>query len=350
MPKWKTLNVRKKVSERERLTIGRRNNLVARAQMMRALRAFFEERGFLEVETPVLVPTPGLEVHLRAVPAGVGSGAGIARGYLITSPEYQMKRLLVGGMDRIYQVCKCFRAGEEGRHHSSEFTMLEWYRANAGLEAILEDTQALVAHVAVAAHGRPVVWVGGRAFDVTPPWRRMSVGEAMATFAGIELVADEPAVSLAARVRAAGVHLGAATAWDDVFFCAWVERVDPALAALPMPVIIEHWPVELAALARRVPDAPHLAERFEAYIGGIELCNAFGELTDAAEQRARFVADLAARRDRGYEQYPLDEAFLAALGEGMPPSAGIALGVDRLAMLLCDSDIQGVLGFSASEL
>ncbi|MBK9070282.1 MAG: EF-P lysine aminoacylase GenX [Myxococcales bacterium] len=324
------------------MTEGRKRNLVRRAGMMRALRGFFEERDFLEVETPVLVPTPGLEVHLKAV--------GADGGYLITSPEYQMKRLLVGGLERIYQVCKCFRAGEEGRHHSSEFTMLEWYRAGAELDEIVADTEALVAHVATAAHGRPVVHVAGRAFDVTPPWPRMTVAQAMAQFAGIELKAGEPAATLAARVRAAGVDLGTATAWDDVFFTAWVERVDPALAALPHPIIVEAWPVELAALARRIPGAPHLAERFEAYIGGLELCNAFGELTDPVEQRARFELDLAQRRARGFAEYPIDEAFLAALAEGMPAASGIALGVDRLAMLLCDSEMPGVLTFSANEL
>lgn len=329
-------------SELARLGQTRRGNLAARGRMMAALRGFFAGRDFVEVETPLLVPSPGLEVHLRAVPA--------ADGWLITSPEYQMKRLLAGGMERIYQVCRCFRGGEDGPHHQREFTMLEWYRAWEDLEAILDDTQALVAHVAEAVNGRPEVRVGERRFRVDGPWLRLTVAEAMYDFAGIAVRGDETTAQLAYAVREAGVDIGKARHWDDIFFCAFVERVEPALAALDRPVLLLDWPAPLGALARRKASNPLVVERFEAYIGGVELANAFGELTDPVEQRARFDDDLALRKDRGLPLYPVDEKLLAALNEGLPPSAGIALGVDRLAMLVLGAPtIADVVAFTTAE-
>ncbi|WP_428262936.1 EF-P lysine aminoacylase EpmA [Haliangium sp.] len=331
-------------SEVARLSGARLRGLRVRASALAAIRRFFDGRGFLEVETPVLVRSPGLEVHLDAVPAGVGR-------WLITSPEYQMKRLMAAGLERIYTVCKCFRAGEEGHHHSAEFTMLEWYRAWADWTEILADTEALVAEVALAVRGTCTVEVDGRVIDVTPPWPRMTVADAMQRFAGVRVRGDEDAAELADRVRAAGIDVGTATAWDDLFFAAFLDRVEPALAALARPVVLMDWPVPLAALAQRKPGAPHVAERFEAYLGGVELCNAFGELVDAAEQRARFAAERAERAERGRASYPVDERFLAALDEGLPPSAGIALGVDRLIMLVAGAaHIREVLAFTADEL
>jgi lysyl-tRNA synthetase class 2 len=330
-------------TEVARLDPRRLGFLAGRARGMAALRAYFAGEGFLEVETPLRVPAPGLEVHLTAMAA---DGR-----WLITSPEYQMKRLLAGGLERIYQVCKCFRGEEEGAQHASEFTMLEWYRAWSGLAAVEDDTQALVAAVATAVNGAPVVTANGRRFDVGRPWRRITVAEAMRTWAGVEVDGDEPVDDLARKVRAADLDLGSARLWDDVFFTAFVERVEPALAALDVPVLLVDWPARLAALARRKADNPSVVERFEAYIGGIELANAFGELTDPVEQRARFGDDLAARAARGRPQYPLDEKLLAALVEGLPPSAGIALGVDRLMMLALGAEhIRDVLTFTSAEL
>jgi elongation factor P--(R)-beta-lysine ligase len=322
----------------------RRQHLVDRARAVRAIRGFFEERGFLEIETPLRVRAPALEVHLTAVPAG-------DHAWLITSPEYQMKRLLAGGLEQIFQVCKCFRAGERGHQHAVEFTMLEWYRAWAELDAVLVDTEQLVAHVATQVRGEPVVEAGGRRIDVAPPWPRLTVAEAMHRWAGVEVRGDEPVDTLAARVDAAGIDRGGAAAWDDVFFAAFVARVEPALAALDRPVVLVDWPAPLAALARRKPADAAVAERFEAYVGGVELANAFGELTDPVEQRARFDHDVATRAARGLPAYPLDERLLAALAEGIPPSAGIALGVDRLVMLVVGAaDIRDVLTFTDDEL
>lgn len=329
-------------SEVVRMGPGRRDNLRARARLLAALREFFAARDFLEVDTPLLVPAPGLELHLSAVAAGDG--------WLITSPEYQMKRLLAAGLERIYQVCRCFRAGETGRFHQPEFTMLEWYRGWDHLEAIATDIQDLVAHVARAVNGAPVVRIDGRTIAVDAPWLRISVADAMRDWAGVEVRGDEEAEELAAAVAAAGIDLAGARHWDDVFFTAFVARVEPALTALDRPVLLEDWPAPLGALARPKAGEPHVVERFEAYIGGVELANAFGELTDAAEQRRRFAAELAMRRERGFATYPLDEKLLGALEEGLPPSAGIALGIDRLVMLVLGAaTIDEVVAFAATE-
>jgi len=330
-------------TEVARLPRPRIDALHARAKALAAVRAFFAAREFVEVETPLLVPSPGLEIHLDAVSAGDG--------YLITSPEYQMKRLLAGGFERIYQVCKCFRAGERGPHHASEFTMIEWYRAYAELDTIIEDTEALVHAVVRAVSGISQVRLGARTIDVTPPWPRTSVRDALKKWAGIDLKGDESAADLVAKVRAVGIAVADDTAWDDAFFAAFLAKVDPAIAALDHPLILEDWPAPLAALARKKPTDPSVALRFEAYIGGIELANAFGELTDPVEQRARFESDQRIRRERGRDVYPIDEKLIAALVEGLPPSAGIALGFDRLVMLATGAaTIDQVLTFTAAEL
>jgi elongation factor P--(R)-beta-lysine ligase len=330
-------------SEVMRLPRRRIDMLRARATALAKARDVFASRGFLEVETPLLVPSPGLEIHLDAVQAGAG--------YLITSPEYQMKRLLAAGFEKIYQVCKCFRANEQGAHHASEFTMIEWYRAHAGIDAIVDDTEQLVAVFVGAVAGAPVARVAGRAIDVTPPWRRMTVRAAMAEHAGVHVDGAEPAGDLIRAVREAGIAVADGTAWDDAFFAAFLARVEPAIAALDHAVILDDWPAPLAALARQKPDDPKTALRFEAYVGGIELANAFDELTDPVEQRARFVEDQRVRAERGRPVYPLDDKLIAALVEGLPPSAGIALGFDRLVMLATGADtIAEVLTFSADEL
>ena len=330
-------------TEVARLPRSRMTMLQQRAVALAAMRSCFAARDFVEVETPLLVPSPGLEIHLDAVAAGAG--------YLITSPEYQMKRLLVGGFERIYQVCKCFRAGEHGPHHASEFTMVEWYRGYAELDAIVRDTEELVEQVVRAVSGQSIARVGTRSIDVTPPWPRMTVRDAMRRWANVEVAGDEPAATLVAAVRAAGIDVADATAWDDAFFAAFLARVEPAIAALDRPLILEDWPAPLAALARRRTDDPRTALRFEAYVGGLELANAFDELTDPVEQRARFEEDQRIRRERGRAVYPIDHKLLAALAEGLPPSAGIALGFDRLVMLATGAEsIDQVLAFTAAEL
>jgi elongation factor P--(R)-beta-lysine ligase len=329
--------------ETYRLNAKRLALLHTRAQILRDTRAFFEARDFLEVETSLRVPAPGLELHLDPVAADGG--------FLITSPEFQMKRLLVAGMTRIFQICKCFRGNESGPHHASEFTMIEWYRAWDDWHAIARDTQELVCALAIKLHGAPTLPFDGRKFNVQTPWPQITVVDAFEKYAGIKLVGDDSGLSLRAKATALEIDCGTSDAYDDVFFAIFLAKIEPVLAQLDTPVLVTRWPAPLAALARRCPDDSQFCERFEAYIGGIELANAFGELTDAAEQRLRFADDLGQRAARGRAQFPLDERFLSALAEGMPPSAGIALGFDRLVMLLTGtSDIRDVQAFTPDEL
>jgi len=280
------------------------------ARAAAAARAFFTdpERGFVEVSTPLRVPAPGVDFHVDAMASG--------EQFLITSPELEMKRLLVGGMPRIFQLARVARADEIGPLHAPEFTMLEWYRAFAELEDVLVDTEELVRRVVLELRGENEVFVlGGRKVDVGAPFERVTVREAFAQYAGI---AD--AAELAARD-------------EDRYFELLISKVEPALALRPRPVFLTRYPLSQAALSRPCPDDPSVAERAELYFGGVELCNAYGELTDPVEQRRRMVVEAERRRELGRTVYPLDEAFLASLVEGMPPSAGNALGFDRLVMV-----------------
>jgi lysyl-tRNA synthetase class 2 len=327
----------------------RKAGLEARAAIRRAVRSWFEAQGFLEVETPARVPSPGQEVHLEAIPASDGR-------YLITSPEYHMKRLVAAGLPRIVQICRCWRAEERGSHHEPEFTMIEWYRAGASLDEIARDCEAIIAVAARAAGHWPVVDVPasrGREGKPEPlavetPFQRLTVREALSRFAGIGLRGDESIEKLRGLARRAGCNLGSAATWDDIFFQIFLDRVEPHLGR-GRPTFVFDWPLPLAALARRKPDDPLTVERFELYAGGLELANAFGELCDPVEQRARFVEEAELRRQRGRAVYPIDEKLLAALAD-MPPTCGVAMGFDRLVMLVTGADsIRDVMAFADDE-
>ena len=294
----------------------RRRALELRAQLHDAIRRFFRERGFLEVDTPVLLPANAPEAQIDAVPA--------AAGWLRTSPELAMKRLLAAGHENIFQLGPCFRAGEQGRWHHPEFTLLEWYRAGAGYLEILADTKALLAFAAKELRGATdFAWQGQPLSCAQELWEKFTVSQAFIQHAGWD-----PALKFD----------------PDRFDLDLVTRVEPALPR-DRPVVLIDYPAPLAALARRKPDDPLRAERWEFYLGGVELANAYSELTDPAEQRARFAEANAHRVRRGEKPYPLDETFLAALAQ-MPPSGGIALGVDRLLMILAGADsLDGVLPF-----
>jgi lysyl-tRNA synthetase class 2 len=324
--------------------------LALRARILRAVRDYFLEQDFLEVETPARVPAPGQEVHLDAFPAG-------ADRFLITSPEYHMKRLVAAGAPRIFQIARAFRAEEQGPQHQPEFTIIEWYRTHQPLEAIAQDCEALVRAAARAAGNFPTLPArSGHAADgplsVDGPFERTTVATLLSQHAGIDLRGDEGADELADKARAAGIALGTATAFDDVFFQIFLDKVEPQLGKT-RPTFVFDWPLPLAALARRKqgegPGKAEVADRFELYAGGLELANAFGELTDATEQRARFVDESRQRAARGKTVYPLDEKLLAALPH-MPPTAGVALGFDRLVMLALGADaIRDVIAFADEE-
>ncbi len=317
--------------------------LEARARVLADTRAFFASRGYVEVETPVLVPSPGLDLHLDAYEAqatGVsppppGSPLAAAR-FLSTSPEYQMKRLLVSGYPRIVQLTRAFRAGELGARHNPEFTILEFYRAGADAEAIMRDTEQLVARVTGGRVTLPDEETGEpRTIDVRPPFERLPICTAFERWGG---VSRDEALRLADED-------------EDRFFRLLVERVEPALARVPHGVFVTDYPAVQASLARKKPSDPRFAERFELYVAGVEVCNGFGELTDPVEQRARFVADQEERRRRSKPVYPIDERFLEALARGMPASGGNAIGFDRLVALACGTTrIGDVMAFTAEEL
>jgi lysyl-tRNA synthetase class 2 len=310
-----------------------------RAAMVRAVRAYFDARDFLEVETPALQVSPGLEPHLMsfATVLEAPDGRGQRRMHLHTSPEFAMKKLLVAGAPRIYQLARVFRNREGSRLHSPEFTLLEWYRADAGYRDLMDDCRGLL-RAALAAAGSPVFRMGEATADPFGEWQEVSVAEAFERWARIDLLATMPdpaapsAALLAKAAAGAGIAPRAGEDWETLFFRIFLERIEPALG-IGAPTILYDYPISMAALSRPKAGDPRLAERFELYVCGIELANAFGELTDPAVQRARFVADMD-RKERLYGvRYPIDEDFLAALAEGMPESAGIALGIDRLAML-----------------
>ena len=311
-----------------------------RARLTAAVRAWFEGQGFLEVETPALQASPGLEVHLQPfATALVGAHPeDRARAYLHTSPEYAMKKLLVAGLPRIFQLARVHRNGERSATHHPEFTMLEWYRAGAGYLDLVPDLQGLLAAAASCMpDGRPFSW-NGATCDPGAPIEVLTVAEAFERHAGIDLLAamddaEKPDPRpLAAEAETLGIRCAPDDRWDDIFFRLFLERIEPKLGRGRATVLTDY-PASMAALARIKPEDPRLCERFELYICGLELANAFGELTDAAEQRRRFEADLALREARYGDAVPVDEDFLAALAHGMPEAAGIALGFDRLAML-----------------
>ncbi len=310
--------------------LARRSFLDRRNALTRAVRGFFEARGYTEVETPYAVPAPGEEVHLRPFATVREHPDGRREPlWLHTSPEFAMKRLLVGGAGPIFQFCRVWRNGEASLTHAPEFTMLEWYRPGAGLDDLIAETTDMLRSVLA-----PAVTCRGVTTDLSRI-ERLTMAEAFARHAGVDLLAiGEDAAALAA---AAGVRLRGAETWEDLFFRLLLERVEPHLGR-DCPTFLTHWPVAQAALARPDPSDPRIAERFELFVCGIELANAFVELTDPAEQRTRFLADRLRRRALGGPDWPLDEDFLAALAFGMPDSAGIALGFDRLAMIASGAD------------
>jgi lysyl-tRNA synthetase class 2 len=303
-------------------------SLQARARLQNAIRQWFANEGFVEVETPILQVSPGAEVHLSGFATDWETPDGEEEEevrWLHSSPEFAMKKLLAGGMPKIFQFARVFRNAEGSALHHPEFTMLEWYRAKAGYEALMADCAALLALTGV----RELRWEG-KTCDPTATPERLTVAEAFDRHAGVDLLAAVGNAEMLAKQADIAMHAG--DSWDDVFFRIMFDRIEPRLG-MGRPTILCEYPISMAALARAKPDDPRVAERFELYACGVELANAFGELTDPAIQRARLQADMDEKERLYGLRWPIDADFLAALDHGLPASSGIALGFDRLVML-----------------
>ena len=296
-------------------------NLRKRATLLRAVREFFDQRDFCEVATPARVTAPGTDVYLAPQPAG--------QRWLITSPEFHLKRLVVGGLPRVYELAHCHRQDEAGQWHQPEFMLLEWYQAFLPFDGVITQTEELVRWLASSLDLGPTLYVDGRTVSLDQPFERISVKQAFLSFAGIDDAA----------------HLAATD--EDAYFQAFVDRVEPALRELPQPVFLTHYPITQAALAQACADDHDYAERFELFVGGVELCNGYGELRSESVQRARFEADVHRRAMRGLPALPVDEGLLAALNEGLPACSGNALGIDRLVALLLGEPMERVVAFPA---
>ena len=295
-------------------------NLHLRARIIQAVRSFFIERKYLEVDTPIRIPAPAPEAHIDAVAS--------EDWYLQTSPELCMKQLLAAGYPRIFQICKCFRHKERGRKHLPELTMAEWYRAGGNYSDLMDDCEELIAFIAGQTTGSNHLSYQGQSIDLDPPWPRLSVDQAFRRYAIMEV---EEAL--------------AKNCFEEVM----VNEIEPNLGTT-RPLFLYDYPASLGALARLKPQNQLVAERFELYIAGIEVCNGFSELTDPAEQRKRFESEQKIRKSLHKPVYPMPQNFLASLND-MPAACGNALGLDRLVMLFSDTaDIDDVVAFTPEEL
>lgn len=313
---------------------GRRKALKTRGDFYDHTRAYFKSLHFTEVDTPVLVPCPGMEVHIRPIRTAQSD-------FLPTSPEFALKRLLSGGVDRLFQICKSFRDEPASPAHHREFTMLEWYRAFDPLTAIQEDCENWISAFAKKAWGSFIGTYQGKRLDLTPPWPRRKVEDLFYEATQIPWKNLQSVESMRRCVEKMGHAWQEEDTWDDLFFRVWLNFVEPAFPS-DRPIFVTDFPASQAALAKKYSDANGFlwAERFEFYIAGLELGNAFYELTDPDEQRKRFVDDMNLREKIYGDKFPknpIDENFLQALAQGLPPCAGIAVGMDRLIMLFADA-------------
>ncbi len=357
VPTWQQLKANPTIKSR----------YLVREQVLDGIRFFFKSQGFAEVETPALARCPGTEPFLEVF-ATVLKAQGLKDqpAYLLTSPEFALKKLVAGGFGSVFEICKSFRnmEGVTGRHNP-EFTILEWYHVLGDYKTVMTDFEQLM----FSLLGRLRVWAGtkaldlmenfgdrtlnyqGRQFNLTPPYPKLTIVEAFQKFVGVgaeDLLNRE---ALAAVAVGKGYQVTPETTWEQLYNQLMLNEIEPALAKYDQPVFLYDYPASQAALSRKKTDDPRFAERFEVYLGGLELGNAFSELTDAAEQEQRFRAELAERERMGKIKYDLDEDYLEALKSGLPPTGGIAVGVDRLIMLFANAkSIEETLFFPATEL
>ncbi|MGZ5805478.1 MAG: EF-P lysine aminoacylase EpmA [Xanthobacteraceae bacterium] len=316
--------------------VDRRGLLLARAGIRNALRGHFVNQGFVEVDAGILQVSPGNEAHLHAFATDLqASDGGVERRYLHTSPEFACKKLLAAGEEKIFDFARVFRNRERSVLHHPEFTMLEWYRANAPYNSVMDDCVAILREAAKVTGNAEISFRNKRCDPFAMP-ERLSVARAFAKYASIDLPATLTGATgdrnaLASQAASADIAIAADDTWSDIFSKVLVARVEPNLG-IGCPTLLDEYPAVEAALARPAAHDPRFAERFEFYVCGVELANGFGELTDAREQRRRFEIEMAEKQRIYGERYPIDEDFLAALAH-MPPASGCALGFDRLVML-----------------
>ncbi len=314
--------------------VDRRPSLAARSRIKSALRRHFEAQGFTEVECAILQHSPGNEAHLHAFATErIPPGGARETFYLHTSPEFACKKLLAAGERRIFDFARVFRNREQGALHAAEFTMLEWYRAEEHYQRVMEDSIDILRIAADAVPTRDFLY-RGKSCDPFQEPERLTVAEAFARHAGIDLLSTLSETGEGDRAGLAacsGLEGADGDSWSDIFSKVLVARIEPELG-IGRPTLLFEYPRCEAALARAAPHDPRVAERFELYACGVELANGFGELTDAAEQRRRFEAEMAEKARVYNERYPIDEELLAALVI-MPEASGVALGFDRLVML-----------------
>jgi elongation factor P--(R)-beta-lysine ligase len=329
-----------------------------REQVIDGIRTYFKQQGFHEVETPLLVASPGTEPYLDVFETELQlqeeNGDRIQKkGHLLTSPEYALKKLLAAGLGNIFEICKSFR-NNEGRssRHNPEFTIVEWYHVNADYTDVMTDCEQLLTYLVTQikkSDGKKLVYQG-KEYNLTTPWPRISVAEAFQKYVGVSTddLLDREALASAAQHK--GYHVTAETNWDDLFYQLFLNEIEPQLAAMNSPVFVHDYPVSQAALSEKKKDDPRFAERFELYLAGYELGNAFTELRNAEEQEQRLREEMAVRQQLAKQTYPIDQDFIEALRSGFPPTGGIAVGVDRLVMLLADvPTIEETLFFPVAE-
>ena len=319
-----------------------------RSQFMNAIRQFFFDKAFIEVETPIVVPSADPSPHLASFQTtyrGLDEGEGEATFFLHTSPEFAMKRLVAAGYPKIFQICKFFRNGEVSILHNPEFTGLEWYLTEADYNDVMDITEEMVLSF-VPSHS---LNYQGQSVDLSSPWDRMTVHESIEKYAGYKLPEKIEKKDLEKACRILSLSVTEDDQWDDLFFKIFINYVEPKLG-IERPLFLTDYPIQMGALARSKPNHPHIAERVELYIAGLELANGYSELTDANEQRQRWEEEIELRElNKTPHTSSLDEGLLNALAWGMPPTTGIAFGLDRLLMILRDAPtIQDVLPFPLS--
>jgi len=315
-----------------------------RLEITRFIREFFWSQNFLEAETPVALRLPGQEPYLNPIPVVFHDPHGAEnRFYLQTSPEFAMKKLLAAGYEKIFQICKCYRDYEQfGGNHNTEFTLIEWYRAPGTLGDIMDDTEKLFKYVAEKL-GVSEVEYKDRKVNVTGKWDRLSMREVWKKYLDVELNDYLTGKKMAELARGRGLKAETDEPYEDLFYKIFLNEIEPKLG-LEKPIIIYDYPEQMTSLSRLSKNDPRYAERFELYIAGLELANAFGELTDAVEQKKRLEADREKRGQIGRETWLVDPDFIYALESGIPNAGGIALGVDRMVMLFTGAnDINEVI-------